>query len=221
MSHIIVTHSQPIPMPKHSKLLRRGSRYYLNVRVPKDLIPYYGKKEIIRKSLGTSDYREATSRVVFEAFKLDSEFKVKRRELEAAPPLPVIRTLSDHEAHDMVFGWFIEREKLSEDWYFETGCKMDEQEIDEALDNLRIDETVFNGGGKNYQGEDASGEVDMFLKAQGLDCPKDSPAYQKMLPLFTKARLENVRRNIARVSHQADTKCHRFQPLSFIPNSPR
>ncbi len=49
-------------MPRHTHLMRRGSRYYLNVKVPTDL-RHVLKKEIIRKSLGTSDYGTAIQRV--------------------------------------------------------------------------------------------------------------------------------------------------------------
>ena len=205
MSHTTVTHSQPIPMPKHSGLLKRNGRYYLNVRVPKELRSLYGKKDVIRKSLGTSDQREAISLVRYEAFKLDSEFAAKRREKESAKPLPIVRTLNDREAHEMVFQWFIKQEKLSENWYFETASKMDAVDSELVLDNLRTDEAVFNGGSKHYRAEDASGDLDAFLKSTGLDCPNDSPAYRKLLSLFTRARLENVRRNIARVTHQPVT----------------
>jgi hypothetical protein len=192
-------------MPKHSGLLRRGNRYYLNFRVPKALRPLYGKSEFVRKSLGTSDPREAISLVRYEAFKLESEFKAKRREMETAEPPSTLRTLGDKEAHEMVFRWFIEQEKLSEEWWVATGCKMDEVDAESVLDNLRTDEVVYSGGSRHYRAEDAGGDLDAFLKSSGLECPKDSPAYQKLLSLFTKGRLENVHRNMARVSHQTVT----------------
>jgi hypothetical protein len=205
MSHITDTHSQPIPMPKQSWLLRRGQRYYLNARVPKDLRSLYAHKEFIRKSLGTSDRHEAIGLVRYEAFKLDSEFAAKRREMENSQPPTTVHTISDREAHEMVFRWFIQQEKLSEQWYFENVAKMDEQEIEEVLDNLRTDEVVFSGGSKHYEAADARCDVDAFLKSSGLECPKDSPPYPKLVSLFTKARLENLHRNMARVTRQTVT----------------
>ena len=82
MAHPTDTPACP-PMPRHTHLLRRGSRYYLNVKVPLDLRPSYAK-ELIRKALHTSDPHEARRRVQFEAFRLDSEFEAKRRELLSA-----------------------------------------------------------------------------------------------------------------------------------------
>jgi hypothetical protein len=53
-------------MPKHSGLLKRNDRFYLNMRVPKDLRPLYGKKEIIRKSPDTSERGEAIMPIELE-----------------------------------------------------------------------------------------------------------------------------------------------------------
>ena len=192
-------------MPKHSGLLQRKGRFYLNVRVPKDLRSLYGQKDIIRKSLDTSDPREAISRVRFEAYKLDSKFEAKRRELKSVESPPTIRTITDREAHEMVFRWFIQLEKTSEDWWDREGSTFDESDTELALDNLRTDEVVYSGGNKDYRADEATVDLDVFLKSTGIECPKDSPAYQKLLPFFTKARLENVRRTIARVSHQTVT----------------
>jgi hypothetical protein len=49
-------------MPRHTHLLRGGSQYYVNVRVPRDLRGVVGK-DIVRRSLHTSDPREAVRRV--------------------------------------------------------------------------------------------------------------------------------------------------------------
>jgi hypothetical protein len=59
------TLTQPIPMPRHTHLLRRGS-YYLNVKVPKDLHGVF-KKKIIREALNTSDRYEAVRSVRLES----------------------------------------------------------------------------------------------------------------------------------------------------------
>jgi hypothetical protein len=205
MSYNTVTHSRPIPMPRQSGLLERNGRFYLNMRVPKDLRALYGKKEIIRKSLDTSDRAEAISRVRFEAYKLDSEFEAKRRELKQVSISAPVLALNDREAHELVFRWFIDQEKVSQDWWDREGSKFDEVDTELALDNLRIDEAVFTGGTKAYPAKDGSDDLDAFLKTEGLECPKDSPAYQKLKTLFTKALLENVRRNIERVTHQTIT----------------
>ena len=196
-------------MPRQSGLLLRKGQFYLNIRVPKDLRAAYDGKEVIRKSLHTTDPREATSRVRYEAFKLDSEFQAKRRELEtakrAAEPLPAVRTISDREAHDFVFRWFINLENLSEEWWEKDGSKFDDSDREEALDNLRADEVVLRGGGGHFLPDDGSGDLDSFLKTSGLECPTGSPAYETLRPLFRKARLENVHRTIKRLNQEPIT----------------
>src|SRR5206468_11973433 len=72
-----ITLSQPVPMPRHTHLLRRGSQYYINVRVPKDLRTIL-KKDTVRKSLHTSDPREAVQRVRIESVRVHDEFEQLR-----------------------------------------------------------------------------------------------------------------------------------------------
>ena len=186
-------------MPHQSGLLCRKGRYYLNIRVPNELRSLYGRRDIIRKALGTSDRREAVSRVRFEAFKYDAEFAAKRLQIADAKPIRLNdRVLSDREAHQMVARWLIERERLSEQWWENEGQKLEQDERQEAVKGLKIDAVVYAGGSENYQPSDGSFELDTFLQAEGIDCPKESPAYQKLRPLFRKASLENVLRDIDR-----------------------
>jgi hypothetical protein len=55
-------------MPRHTHLLRRGSRYYLNIKAY--------EKELIRKALKTSDPHAAAREVRFESFRLDSDYAI-------------------------------------------------------------------------------------------------------------------------------------------------
>ncbi len=187
-------------MPRQSGLLLRGGRYYLNMRVPTELRPLYGKRDIIRKSLGTSDRREAIARVRFEAFKLDTEFEVKRNELKmvagkkqmAAPLL----NMSEKEAHSLVVRWFISLEKDTTDWWERSGRTLSSDELEECRENFGVEVTAFDGGNSHYEGDDGTQYLDGFLKAESLDIPKDSPAYQKLRPLFRRALLENAQRKL-------------------------
>ncbi len=67
-------------MPRRPQGLQlRGSHWSLRVRVPEDLKEVLGKTEI-RRSLKTSDYGEACTRVRFERSKVDAEFARLRRQ---------------------------------------------------------------------------------------------------------------------------------------------
>ena len=193
-------------MPRHSGLLCRKGTYYLNVRVPKDLRAAFGRKEIIRKSLGTSDYREAVSRVRFEAFRLEGEFAEKRREMKiakrASTPPPVLSELSDREACDIVIRFFVGLEKISEEWSEKDVSEFGEEDREQSLDALRADEVVFSGGSRHYQADDGSEDLMNFLKQEGIEIPSGSPAFRKLCPLFRKARLESTRRTMDRVENK-------------------
>ena len=121
MSHPTDTLTQPIPMPRHTHLLRRDSRYYLNVKIPKDLRGVF-KKEIIRTALNTSDPQEAVRKVRLESLQVHADFGNERAKLRAgvAPPKQ-LAALSTHEAHEIAFGYFISLEKMSDDWWENTG----------------------------------------------------------------------------------------------------
>lgn len=112
MAHQTDTLTQPIPMPRHTHLLRRGSRYYLNVKVPKDLRGVL-KKRLIRKALKTSDPREAARLVRLESLRVHADFENERAKLRASkseraklraeqgsPPQP-LSAISAREAHSM------------------------------------------------------------------------------------------------------------------------
>src|ERR1700730_13492960 len=61
-------------VPRHPRLQKRGSRYFLRVKVPTHLRSAMGKREI-RKALGTSDPREALKRVRKASMEADAVFE--------------------------------------------------------------------------------------------------------------------------------------------------
>jgi hypothetical protein len=193
-------------MPRHTHLLRRGSRYYVNVKVPKDLRGVL-KKDIIRKALKTSDPREAARRVRLEALRVHTDFENERAKLRGRGKSPngtkLLCTVSDGEARSMALRWFAHLEELAEWWWSHQGIDLSEIDFEETLDSLRIDETALLGGGKHYLRDDGSHDLDAFLAGQKIDCPKNSAAYEKLRPLFRRARLENTRRIIDRLTNKA------------------
>ncbi len=191
-------------MPRQSGLLLRKGRYYLNIRVPTELRPLYGKKDIFRKSLDTSDFREAVSRIRFEAFKLEAEFEEKRRESlrakVAAEPAECLREISDQAAHALVFRWFIEQETLSQEWWENDGVNLPPGQLAEAVENMETEAAAFSGGNAQLLPDDGSVILGTYLAREGIDCPKDSPAFRKLRPLFRKGTLESLLRTIDRAS---------------------
>src|SRR5579862_5892744 len=70
-------------LPRHTRLQRRGGRYYLRdlrAKVPADLREAIGKREI-REALRTADLREAVKRVRKRSVAVDEFFDAHRRRL--------------------------------------------------------------------------------------------------------------------------------------------
>lgn len=202
MSHTTVTLTRPIPMPRHTHLLHRSSRYYVNVRVPKDLRGVL-KKEIIRRALKTSDYKEAVRRVRIEAFRIHAEFEEARAKSRPEKTKPTdLSAISEGEAYNIALRYFNGLERMSEDWWEKTGRYLEPEQIEETLDTLRIDEVVLTGGSQHYQEEDGSSFLDPFLREHRIHCPAVSAAYQTLRPLFRRAQLENTQRTLDRIERR-------------------
>jgi hypothetical protein len=186
-------------VPGYSRLYRRGATYYFRVGIPLELRKSIGKTEII-KSLRTTDFREAKRLVAFGSADADALFVAERRKLQpVAPLIKHIKTLSDAEIHQLVLQWFIGTEQQTLDWWEQSGQFMDETHIAETLDTLRIDEASFGGGTAPYEPADGSSDLNAFLAEHGIDCPKDSAAYEKLRKVFHLGRLENIRRTLDRI----------------------
>jgi hypothetical protein len=132
-----------------------------------------------------------------------ADFENERAKLRAGvAPLNQLSAISTREAHEMLFGYFASLEKMSDDWWENAGRNLEEEQLAEALDNLRIDEVVLTGGNQHYAEEDGSHFLNLFLRGQRLDCPADSAAYKTLRPLFRRAQLENTRRTMDRIERR-------------------
>lgn len=69
-------------MAKIPGLIRRGKTYYLRVRVPKDVLPQFKSKEIVR-SLKTRDYDKAAKHIHSVRADIEAEFDAARKKLKA------------------------------------------------------------------------------------------------------------------------------------------
>jgi hypothetical protein len=186
-------------MPRHTHLLRRGSQYYVNVRVPKDLRGVL-KKDVVRKSLHTSDPSEAVRRVRFESVRIHDEFETLRAKSRAEKTQPRdLAEISEREAYSIVFRYFTGLEKMSEDWWEDEVPNLEREQLKEALDNLRLDEGVLTGGSEHYEPDDGSFYLNAFLREHQIVGTPQSRMYQKLRELFRRAQLENTQRTMDRI----------------------
>jgi integrase len=197
MAHQSVTLSQSIPMPRHTYLMRRGSRYYFNMKVPVDLREVL-KKQIIRQSLRTSDVETATRRVRVASLKHHAQFgELRAKSRLTAPWGPQnLQRLTDEDAYELVVQFFIQEEREAEEWWEHEGRKLNETGLRSVAEELKADAAVFQRGGRHYLPDECSGELRRFLNERNLTCPEDSADYRKLLRLFRRAKLENIHRTI-------------------------
>jgi integrase len=200
-------------MPRETGLLNRAGRWYFNVRVPTALRSQY-PGEFIREALGTSDYRKAVSEKQYVSFRVHEEFAAKMRELEESNKLlpaaaPVLK-MDDREAHQIVARFFIGLEKDTQESWDEHGMNLTGEDREEALENLQFESAAYAGTNSNVAPADADGHqhLNAFIEDEGLNIPKDSPAYRKLRSLFREALLENALRRLDRVKDEP-VKAHR------------
>jgi len=174
-------------VPGYSRLFRRGATYYFRVGVPTALRKAIGKTEII-KSLRTTDFAEAKRFVAIESAHVDARFACEWNKLNpVSRSKTTLASLSEAEIHRLAVEWFIDLEKLSEDWWAMSGSSLERDEISEMVSDLRTDEVVFSGGNDHYRGDDGSGDLDSFLAERGIDVPEKSLSYQKLREAFRRA----------------------------------
>jgi DNA-directed RNA polymerase subunit F len=117
-------------VPRHPRLQKRGSRYFLRVKVPTKLRLAIGKREI-RKALRTSDQREALKAVRKASTETDAMFDAVRRKVAAnvATLVPAsevdLKRVIRQEFHEM------EMERL------QRYAEVDEDDTKEILETLR------------------------------------------------------------------------------------
>ena len=87
---------------KQPRLLKRGSTYYLRAKVPDELRPIIGKREI-KESLKTSVYREAVELLRAASARVDAQFAAASKKLKGGAAKR--REASKHELQQMAMLW--------------------------------------------------------------------------------------------------------------------
>jgi hypothetical protein len=174
-------------VPKHPRLQKRGSRYFLRVKVPTDLRSAIGKREI-RKALGTSDPREALKRVRKASVEADAVFETYR--VRTAPYASVRVPSSERDLERLVLQAFQASERQSLTTFLETP----EDDFEEILSGLRDDESVYRGGLSPVVLPSLQKKAGELLAANGLTLEPRRDTYTRFLWLLIRADLGNIHR---------------------------
>lgn len=179
-------------MPRHTRLMRRGSRYYVNAKVPKDVAPILGK-HLIRYSLGTSDHRDALSRVRLESAKIDARFAEARRLATAGRATK----LTDTEVEQIVLLWFSRCELTYQDSEVGASSRLGR---DEVLVELNTDDAVLSDPNDPNTLAAVQAEVRALMAANDLALPEDGRPYRVLGELVRRGMLEATRRSADRLT---------------------
>lgn len=201
MSPQTVTLQHSKDMPRQQGLLLRGSRWFSNFKVPKELQAALGK-EHIREALGTSDHREACRKLSYRHAHWTAVFENEKRKLASLQPASptkskrLLTAVSDRDAFEYATRYLVSKEREFRDWMNREGRLLDEHEQQQIRVGI-IEDSNALATGYEYRGKPLDGtlELQRFLEGEGLDCADSSPAFQKLRPLVMAAHLEHLGRS--------------------------
>lgn len=200
MSHLTVTPDPIFPMPKQQGLLRRGTRYSANFKVPKDLREHLGK-EHIRVALKTSDPREASRLVAYERVRWLAIFEEERARLPVSlrpkEEERVLSHISEQEAFQVACRHLICRERQFQEWHEKEGRHLDKHEKCDALSEYHLEAGMLKGSETGYEPLDGSHALQKFLEQNAIRCDSNSLAFKTLRPHFRRAELEHTLRCLA------------------------
>jgi len=195
-------------MARTNWLLNRGGRYYLQARVPQDLVPIIGKT-FIKKSLRTSDRKEAVERLQVEAVEVRQQFAEAKRKLKAEVE-KVAPKLTDPEAKRLAYLWFRQRERESVEEAFRQP-ELNPIAMENAFEELTVllgdedefgpyvqqtaDAVLISAGFPTKMPTPPPGPIRRSLLRPVPDIDKTSDAYKKLCERIRRGMIENVRRD--------------------------
>lgn len=182
-------------MPKTTNLYRRGSTFYFRIRIPKDLLDYYGGKREIQRSLKTSDYKTARQKVSIEKVHQEAEFQNYRSSKLSKSTKRSLSDFSEIEINSIVFRWFEDQDKLSaiDSLMFEERQDLSK---DEAMDNLKDEVGFWQNELKDKQ--ESPRYLEHLLNEQNITSDFKHYNYKYLLDLYVKMRLELATRSMQR-----------------------
>lgn len=193
-------------MPKNpSGLLPRKGRYYLHIRIPKDLLPAYPDKKspFITRSLNTSVRKEAIARLTAARMKQETEFEARRREMRNGKSSRKIQLsdLSEGQREAIVQRWLQDEEA----WSKKSAREVEVADEDGIIDNLQQELAHFGQELEQREYMDGSRTAAQILEEKGIEKSKSAKEFQQLAKLFSKAHYESILRHIQRIQNEPVT----------------
>ena len=192
-------------MAKYPGLMRRGTKWYLRLRVPADLMDEVGKKEIWR-TLGTGDYGKAVSRYKMVLGEVEALLESARRRRRGGDA-----DVSDAELRRLVSMWFGGLDRTVAD--IDHGRFGDARR--EALATLDEDIGVLVGGAEEQVAPAVQKQADALLGTAGVVLDKAGDRYAGLCADVRRAMLETARRSRSRIAGEPAGRV--FDPAFAVP----
>ncbi len=176
-------------MARYPGLMRRGTKWYLRVKVPKDVVDKVGRSEIW-KTLGTGNHRKAVSLYHQVRADMDAQFKIIRRS----------RDVTDTELRRLVTVWF---EGMDRRVAVGIGAAFDDARR-EALASLDVDEAVLIDGPEDVWAPAVHPQADALLAAANIVLGKSGERYRALCNDVRRAMLETARRSRGRLKGEGE-----------------
>jgi hypothetical protein len=199
-------------LPKQSNLHRRNGRFYIRVRVPKELVLTLKKTEI-KKSLGTSDKALAMERLSLEMLKVQQLFSKERKQLKHTP-LYRSPELSNTEIERIVILWHqseIQRIERSIDAF---RISSDTQSLENARQTLREDLSSVGGGNAIEYMQYVLPAVENAFVGAGVEVPKDKVPKGLAINLVHQGLIEQIYKELELLDEYYDRT-----PFSFFSST--
>ncbi len=174
-------------MAKYPGLMQRGTKWYLRVCVPKDIVDEVGRREIWR-SLETGNHRKAKSRYHQVWADIDAQFEIVRGRRGDDD-------VTNAELRRLVTAWF---EGMDRRVAVGIGAAFDDARR-ETLASLDVDEGVLTNGHEDEWAPAVQKQVDALLAAANITLDKTGERNRAMCNDVRRAMLETVRRSRGRL----------------------
>jgi hypothetical protein len=205
-------------MAKTQYLIKRKNTWYARVRIPTDLLELYKPKKDIVRSLKTTDYAVARSKVSLEKALLESKFETKRKQLASkGKNEDVLSGYSRQELVVLAISWMANIKADIEDRRSKSEAAWSEEEKRIYYDELRQEEWWAREelrGTSSREAHDGMTIAASLLNNEGIPFNRKSDNFRTLGGLFTKAIHQLAQESLQEWEGKLPTKVDPFHGQS-------
>lgn len=208
-------------MPKQSNLHCRNGIYYIRVRVPKDLVPLLGKKEI-KRSLKTSNKADAKALLGIEMLKVQQLFSKTLKQNTPVKPTQSAPRLSKMEIERAVLIWHQSEIDVTERRTDALRVSASCESIEDAKQTSReILASIASESDYEYM-PFVYPAIESAFSAAGLELPKDDESRLYAVNLIQQSLIEQSYNELERLGENTDRiPFSFFSKTNLIPHQQR